>query len=181
MEFAPTRLKDAVLITLERRGDERGYFARTFCAETFRAAGLVAEFVQANHSASARRGTLRGLHFQRAPHREVKVVRCVKGAIRDVILDLRRDSPTCGHWQGFDLTEENGAMLYVPAGFAHGFQTLADDSHVTYQVSHPYTPAAEGGVRWDDPAFGIDWPLAPTVISPKDAAWPHAGAAGVEI
>jgi dTDP-4-dehydrorhamnose 3,5-epimerase len=172
MKFTETPLKDAVLITLEKRGDERGFFARTFCAEEFRKAGLVADFVQANHSANVRQGTLRGMHFQRAPHGEVKVVRCVKGAIHDVIIDLRRDSPTYGRWHGFELSEQNGDMLYVPAGFAHGFQTLRDDSHVAYQVSHPYTPAAEGGVRWDDPAFGIAWPLAPTVISPKDAAWP---------
>jgi dTDP-4-dehydrorhamnose 3,5-epimerase len=174
MHFTETRLKDAVLITLEKRGDERGFFARTFCAETFARAGLVRDFVQANHSANRRRGTLRGLHFQRAPHGEVKLVRCVKGAIHDVIVDLRRDSPSYGQWQGFDLTEENGHMLYVPTGFAHGFQTLADDSHVVYQVSHPYTPEAEGGLRWNDPALAIAWPLEPTVISPKDAAWPDA-------
>ena len=128
-----------------------------------RAAGLATVFVQANHSSNARRGTLRGMHFQRAPHREVKVVRCVKGAIHDVIIDLRRGSPTYGRWEGFDLTEENGHMLYVPEGFAHGFVTLAGDTHVAYQVSHAYTPGAEGGVRWDDPAFGIAWLVAPAV------------------
>lgn len=182
MKFSETSLKDAMLITLEKRGDERGFFARTFCAEEFRAAGLATEFVQANHSSNARKGTLRGMHFQKAPHREVKVVRCVKGAIHDVIIDLRQDSPTYGRWEGFDLTEENGHMLYVPEGFAHGFQTLVDDTHVAYQVSYPYTPGAEGGVRWDDPAFGIAWPLTPTVISPKDAAWPDVDLArGIEI
>lgn len=182
MKFTQTDLKDAVLIELEKRGDERGFFARTFCAEEFRKAGLVAEFIQANHSGNVRKGTLRGMHFQRTPHGEVKVVRCVKGAIHDVIVDLRRDSPSYGRWQGFDLTEANGHMLYVPVGFAHGFQTLEDDTHVAYQVSHPYSPGAEGGLRWDDPSVGIVWPLEPTVISPKDAAWPHVDlAAGVEI
>jgi dTDP-4-dehydrorhamnose 3,5-epimerase len=172
MNFSDTRLRDAKLITVVTRGDERGSFARTFCAETFGAAGLATHYPQANHSANVRKGTLRGMHFQRAPHREVKVVRCVKGAIHDVIIDLRRESPTYLHWQGFNLTEENGAMLYVPGGFAHGFQTLVDDTHVIYQVSHPYTPSAEGGVRWNDPAFAVTWPLEPTVLSPKDAAWP---------
>lgn len=178
MKFSETSLKDAMLIALEKRGDQRGFFARTFCADEFRAAGLAAEFVQANHSSNARKGTLRGMHFQKAPHREVKVVRCVKGAIHDVIIDLRPGSPSYGRWEGFDLTEENGHMLYVPEGFAHGFQTLVDDTHVVYQVSHPYTPGAEGGVRWDDPAFAVAWPMAPTVISPKDAAWPDADLGG---
>ena len=182
MHFNQTTLDNAVLITLEKRGDERGFFARTFCADEFRAAGLATVFVQANHSSNARRGTLRGMHFQRAPHREVKVVRCVKGAIHDVIIDLRRGSPTYGRWEGFDLTEENGHMLYVPEGFAHGFVTLAGDTHVAYQVSHAYTPGAEGGVRWDDPAFGIAWLVAPAVVSPRDSAWPDVDLArGVEI
>lgn len=175
MKFTKTRLADAVLVDLEKRGDARGYFARTFCAAAFAAEGLVADFVQANHSANAAAGTLRGLHFQRAPHGEAKLVRCVKGALHDVILDLRPASPTYRAWAGFDLDAETGRMLYVPAGFAHGFQTLTDDTHAVYQVSHPYTPAAEGGVRWDDPAFGIAWPRAVTAISEKDAAWPLAG------
>jgi dTDP-4-dehydrorhamnose 3,5-epimerase len=182
MKFSETTLKDAVLIAIEKRGDERGHFARTFCAEEFAAHGLATGFVQANASHNVRRGTLRGMHFQRAPHGEVKVVRCTRGAIHDVIIDLRRESPTYGRWEGFDLTEANGRMLYVPAGFAHGFQTLEDDSAVAYQVSHPYTPGAEGGVRWDDPAFGIAWPLPVAVISEKDAAWPHVDLeAGVAI
>lgn len=182
MIFHPTPLQDAVLIEIEKRGDERGYFARTFCAEEFTQAGLSDTFVQANHSANLRRGTLRGMHFQRAPHREVKLVRCVKGAIFDVIIDLRRDSSTYGRWHGFELTEKNGHALYVPGGFAHGFQTLGEDTHVAYQVSCSYTPAAEGGVRWNDPAFGIVWPLEPTVLSAKDASWPDADLeAGVSI
>lgn len=172
MEFHDTTLRDARLIGLERRGDARGHFMRTFCAETFAAQGLVSDFVQANHSHNVQRGTLRGLHFQRPPHGEVKLVRVVRGAILDVIVDLRRDSPSFGKWEGFELTDRNDRMLYVPAGFAHGFQTLADDTAVTYQVSHRYTPEAEGGLRWDDPALGIDWPLPPATMSDKDAAWP---------
>ena len=172
MQFTKTSLADAMVIDLKKLGDERGFFARTFCAAEFAKAGLVAEFVQANHSHNVAAGTLRGMHFQRAPHGEVKLVRCVQGAIHDVIIDLRPESPTYRRWEGFDLDAETGRMLYVPAGFAHGFQTLRDETHVTYQVSHPYTPAAEGGVRWDDPAFGIAWPLPVGVISPKDAAWP---------
>lgn len=182
MKFTPARLADAMVIDLEKRGDARGFFARTFCAAEFAAAGLETRFPQANHSRNAVAGTLRGMHFQRAPHGEVKVVRCVKGAIHAVIIDLRPGSPSYGRWEGFDLTEENGRMLYVPAGFAHGFQTLEDDTHVTYQLSHPYTPEAEGGVRWDDPAFAIRWPLPVAVISDKDAAWPAVDlAAGVAI
>lgn len=172
MKFTQTTLKDAVVMDLERRGDARGFFARTFCVDEFGREGLVTDFVQANHSQNVRAGTLRGMHFQKAPHGEVKLVRCVKGAIHDVIIDLRPDSPSFGRWEGFDLTEANGRVLYVPVGFAHGFQTLEDDTAVTYQVSHCYTPGAEGGVRWDDPAFAIAWPRPVTVISEKDAAWP---------
>jgi dTDP-4-dehydrorhamnose 3,5-epimerase len=182
MRIRETELDGARLIELEKRGDERGFFARTFCEAELAAAGLVTRFVQANHSHNKARGTLRGMHFQRAPHGEVKLVRVVRGAIYDVIIDLRRESPTYGRWQGFDLTAENGLMLYVPVGFAHGLQTLADDTDIAYQVSHPYTPDAEGGVRWDDLAFGIVWPLPVAVISPKDAAWPSVDlAAGVAI
>lgn len=179
MKFTKTSLADAVLIDLAKLEDARGYFARTFCAESFGQAGLVTQFVQANQSHNHAAGTLRGMHYQHAPHGEVKVVRCVKGAIHDVIIDLRRDSPSYRRWEGFDLTAGTGRMLYVPAGFAHGFQTLEDDTTVTYQVSYPYTPGAEGGLRWDDPAFAIAWPRPVSVISDKDAAWPPmAPAAG---
>jgi dTDP-4-dehydrorhamnose 3,5-epimerase len=174
VKFTQTTLKDAVLIELEKRGDERGFFARTFCAKEFAAEGLETVFVQANTSQSALAGTLRGMHFQRPPNGEVKVIRCVKGAVYDVIIDLRSGSPTFGRWEGFELSEVNGRMLYVPKGFAHGFQTRADDTAVAYQVSHPYTPGAEGGLRWDDPAFAIAWPRPVTVLSDKDAAWPDA-------
>jgi dTDP-4-dehydrorhamnose 3,5-epimerase len=182
MKFSKTSLADAVLIDLDRRADERGFFARVFCAEEFAAAGLVTEYPQSNHSHNTARGTLRGLHFQRAPHREAKLVRCVRGAIFDVMIDLRSGSPSYGRWEGFELTAENGRMLYVPAGFAHGFQTLRDDTDVTYQVSHPYTPGAEHGLRWDDPAFAVAWPLPVAVISEKDATWPDIDlAAGVPV
>lgn len=172
MEFLKTSLADAVLIELRKFEDARGFFARTFCKEEFGAAGLVTEFVQTNHSHNVTKGTLRGMHFQKPPHGEVKLVRCVKGAIWDAIIDLRPDFPTFGKWEGFELTEENGRMLYVPVGFAHGFQTLTGDADVTYQVSYPYTPGVEGGARYNDPAFGIDWPLEVSTISDKDAAWP---------
>lgn len=173
MKFTPTTLADAVTVELEKRADERGFFARTFCAEEFGKAGLATAFPQSNHSRNRAKGTLRGMHFQRRPHGEVKLVRVVQGAIHDVIIDIRPESPTFGRWQGFDLDAAAGRMLYVPAGFAHGFQALTDDADVTYQVSTPYTPGAEGGLRWDDPLFAIAWPLPVASISEKDAAWPH--------
>jgi dTDP-4-dehydrorhamnose 3,5-epimerase len=178
MKFGATTLSGVMLIDLEKRGDDRGYFARTFCAEEFARHGLVTTFVQVNHSHSARRGTLRGLHFQRAPHGEDKLIRVVRGAIHDVVLDLRPSSPSYGRAEGFHLSAENGRMVYVPAGCAHGFQTLEDDTDAIYQVSHPYTPAAEGGVRWNDPAFAIDWPLPVAVITEKDASWPDVALGG---
>lgn len=172
MQFTPTRLADAVLIQPTPHGDDRGSFSRVFCAETFRRHGLEEGFVQANHSSNRLRGTLRGLHFQRGAAAEVKLVRAVQGAIWDVIVDMRPVSPTYRAWQGFELSAENRTMLYVPRGFAHGFQTLTDGAEVVYQVSAPYTPAAEGGLRWDDPVLGIDWPLPVSVISDKDMRWP---------
>ncbi|WP_291197249.1 dTDP-4-dehydrorhamnose 3,5-epimerase [Hyphomonas sp.] len=171
MKFHPTTLKDAVLIELERRGDDRGFFARTFCADEFAANGLPTEFVQQNMSYSATKGTIRGMHFQRAPHAEDKLIRCLRGAIVDIILDLRPDSPTYKRWEAFELNEENKRQLLVPKGFAHGFQTVSDHVEVTYLVSSRYNGAAEGGVRWNDPAFGITWPLAPTEMSDKDKKW----------
>lgn len=178
MRFLPTDLAGAVLIELEKRSDARGFFARTFCEEAFARAGLETRYVQANASGNPRAGTLRGLHYQVAPHEEVKVIRCTRGAIFDVILDLRPGSPTYRRWQGFELRAEAGTMLYVPQGFAHGYQTLADDTEVAYQVSRPYAPGAEQGIRHDDPAFAIAWPLPVAAISEKDAAWPDLGAAG---
>ena len=175
MIFHETPIAGLVLVELEKRGDDRGWFARTFCEDEFAAAGLKTRFVQHNASANPKAGTLRGMHFQNAPHAEVKVVRCTRGALFDAIVDLRPESPTYGRWEGFELTAENGRMLYVPEGFAHGYLTLADDTEASYLVSYPYTPGAEGGLRYDDPAFGIDWPRAITVLSPKDAGWaPYA-------
>ncbi|WP_291202610.1 dTDP-4-dehydrorhamnose 3,5-epimerase [Hyphomonas sp.] len=172
MKFHKTTLKDAMLIDLERRGDDRGFFARTFCVDEFSANGLPTEFVQQNTSYSANKGTLRGMHFQRAPYAEDKLVRCLRGAIVDIILDLRPDSPTFKKWEAFELNDENKRQLLVPKGFAHGFQSLSDHVEVTYLVSSRYNGAAEGGVRWNDPAFSINWPLAPTDMSDKDRNWP---------
>ena len=172
MRFEPTRLADAFLIELDRLADERGFFARVFDAEAFAAAGLVTGYPQISFSHNTGKGTLRGLHFQKAPHAETKLVRCTRGAVWDVIVDLRLRSPSYGAWQGFELSAANGRMLYIPAGFAHGFQTLEDATEVTYHISHPYIAAAAGGLRWDDPALAIRWPLPVAVISERDAAWP---------
>jgi dTDP-4-dehydrorhamnose 3,5-epimerase len=171
--FTPTALEDAVVIDVERHGDERGHLARTFCEQEFADYGLSTRFVQASTIFSPLRGTLRGLHFQRAPHGEVKLVRCTRGAARVTIVDLRPDSPSHLQWLGVELTPENGRLLYVPIGFAQGYQTLLDDTEVAYQMSHEYVPAAASGVRWDDPAFGIEWPPARArIISVRDRGWP---------
>ena len=173
MIFTPARLQDAFIIDVERRGDERGYLARTFCEQEFCAAGLVTRFVQSSAIFSPRSHVLRGLHFQRAPHGEVKLVRCTRGAAHVTIVDLRPDSSTYMQWRGFELSPENGRLLYVPIGFAQGYQTLVEDTEVAYQMSHEYVPEAASGVRWDDPAFGIEWPPAEQrIISPRDQAWP---------
>ncbi len=168
MRFIPTTLPGAFLIDLERRGDERGFFARAFCTHEFRRAGLVDSFVQINNSFSARRGTLRGMHYQLAPKAETKVVRCITGALFDVILDLRPGSPTFGKSFGAVLSNENRLMLYVPKGFAHGFVTLTAQVEALYLVDEVYAPDRERGLRWDDPAFAIRWPIEPVVISEKD-------------
>jgi dTDP-4-dehydrorhamnose 3,5-epimerase len=171
--FEETTLSGAFVIDLERREDERGFFARTWCANELREHGLNTRLVQANMSWNPRQGTLRGMHFQHPPHAEAKVVRATRGAIYDVIIDLREGSETYKQWIGVELSADNGRALYVPEGFAHGFQTLAPDVEVHYLVTEFYTPEAEGGVRWDDPAFGIDWPdPANAFLSEKDAAWP---------
>lgn len=172
MIIQATELEDAKLIALEPRGDARGMFARTMCAREFAPHGIVTDFVQQNMSVSAQKGTLRGMHRQLAPHEEGKLIRCVRGAIYDVIIDLRPDSSTFKRWQGFELTAANRLQLYAPPGFAHGFLTLCDDCEVTYLVSAYYEPGAESGVRFDDPAFGVEWPFAPSVVSDKDNAWP---------
>ena len=173
MTFEEVSLPGAYVIGLERREDDRGFFARTFCANEFAERGLETGLVQANMSWNPQKGTLRGMHFQRAPHAEVKVIRATRGAIYDVIIDLRESSPTYKRWLGLELTDDNRTALYVPEGFAHGFQTLVPDTEVHYLVTEFYTPDAEGGVRWDDPAFGIEWPdPGNAILSPKDRDWP---------
>jgi dTDP-4-dehydrorhamnose 3,5-epimerase len=168
MLFTETPLAGAYLVDLEKRGDERGFFARAFCEKEFGALKLATRFVQANDSLSAQRGTLRGMHYQLAPRAETKLVRCIRGALYDVILDLRRGSPTFGESFGAELSAENRRMMYVPRGFAHGFITLADDTEAFYLVDEFYGPEQERGIRWDDPRFAIRWPLAPAVLSDKD-------------
>ena len=172
MKFTPLPLAGAHLIHLEKRGDERGFFARFFCEDEFARHGLHTRFVQINNSLTVRKGTLRGIHYQLPPAAEVKVVRCVRGALYDVILDLRPHSPTFGGWFGETLSAENRAMMYVPEGFAHGFVTLEPDTEALYLVSAAYAPATERGIRYDDPKFGIRWPAAPTELSEKDRNWP---------
>lgn len=172
MIFTDTPLSGAFLIDLEQRGDARGYFARTFCAQEFEAAGLVTRFVQANTSLSADVGTLRGLHYQRAPAEETKLMRCIAGAMWDVIVDLREGSPTHGQSFGAELSAENGRQMYVPKGFAHGFLTLKPDTIAAYMVDEFYTPGVEEGLRYDDPTLAIDWPIAAEVVSEKDQNWP---------
>ena len=173
MEFHSTRLRDAYLIQLQPARDQRGFFARTFCVEEFASLGLETSYPQHSISFSARKGTLRGMHYQREPRSEAKVVRCVSGVILDVIIDIRPDSPTYRHWQEFELSSANGRQLYIPKGFAHGFQTLSDQAEVSYLISTPYAPELATGIRHDDPAFGISWPLAVTEISEKDLHWPN--------
>jgi dTDP-4-dehydrorhamnose 3,5-epimerase len=171
--LTPTTIAGAVLIELDRHADERGFFARAWSADELAAAGLVTGIAQCNIAFNERAGTLRGLHFQRPPHEEVKLVRCTRGALHDVIVDLRPDSPTYRGWLAVELTEENRTTLYVPAGCAHGYQTLVDGSEAFYMHSAPHAPEAEDGVRWDDPAFGIAWPDAePRIMSAKDRSWP---------
>ncbi|PTE21671.1 dTDP-4-dehydrorhamnose 3,5-epimerase [Cereibacter changlensis JA139] len=176
MRFIPTTLQDAFLIEEEPRTDERGYFARSFCETEMADAGLKTRFVQHNNSFNHLKGTLRGMHYQHAPHAEVKVVTCIRGSIHDVIIDLRKDSSTYMKWEGFTLAAGDHRQLYIPEGFAHGYLTLEDGAAVSYLVSTAYAPGTEGGVRWNDPAFGIDWPVEVTVISEKDAAWPDYAA-----
>jgi dTDP-4-dehydrorhamnose 3,5-epimerase len=160
------------VVDIERRPDERGYFARTFCAREFSAAGLPDQFVQSSVSVNSKKGTVRGLHFQRAPSSEGKLVSCIRGRIFDVAVDIRPGSPTYRRWAGFELDEESKRLLYIPPGVAHGFQTLEDEAVVSYQMTDFYRPDLSGGVRWNDPAFAIRWPLAATVISEKDRSLP---------
>jgi dTDP-4-dehydrorhamnose 3,5-epimerase len=173
MIFTPTRLKDAYLIDVERHVDERGSLARVFCEREFADHGLSMRVVQSSTIHSPRRNTLRGLHFQEAPHREIKLVRCTRGSIFLVMVDLRPTSPTRNGWLGVELTAQNERLAYVPEGFAQGYQTLADDTEVLYHMSRHFVPEAARGMRWDDPAFDIEWPAADErLISERDKAWP---------
>jgi dTDP-4-dehydrorhamnose 3,5-epimerase len=169
MIFTETPLAGAYTIRLEPREDDRGFFARAFCQNELAAHGLETGIAQANLSYNFKRGTLRGMHYQVPPHAEVKMVRCIAGAIYDVIVDLRPDSPTHLKWHGVELSAANRTLLYVPKGFGHGYQSLTDDSEVLYMVTEFYAPGAERGLRWDDPAIGIRWPIPDPILSPKDA------------
>lgn len=172
MKFTPAPLKGAYLIDLEKRGDDRGFFARFFCEKEFADAGLISNFVQVNNSLTKNKGTLRGMHYQLMPAGEVKVVRCIRGTLYDAIVDLRPDSPTYGKSFGAELSAENRTMMYVPRGFAHAILTLQDDTEALYLVSAFYSPQHERGVRWNDPHFKVEWPIEPREVSEKDGKWP---------
>ena len=178
MKFLPTSLAGAWIVDLEPRGDERGFFARTWCEREAATVGLHPRWVQANTSFSRDAGTLRGMHYQQAPWQEAKLVRCTRGTIFDAIVYLRTVSPTYLRWFGVELSAENHRALYVPEDFAHGFLTLTGDVEIQYLVSQFYMPQAERGLRWNDPAVGIRWPREVTVISDKDARWPEVKEAG---
>lgn len=172
MIFTPTVLAGAFLVDLERREDARGYFARVYCEREFEARGLPRLSAQASVSMTRQAGTLRGMHYQARPNEEDKLVRCLRGAIWDVIVDIRAGSPTYCRWVGVELSESNQRMLLVPKGFAHGFLTISHDVAVSYMMSEFYEPTAERGARYDDPAFGIEWPAPVREISGKDRGWP---------
>lgn len=172
MLFQQTRIEGLWAITMERLRDDRGAFARTYCRREFAAQGLTVEFTQSSTSLNTEAGTLRGMHMQRAPHGECKLVRCLRGSIYDVVADLRPRSPTFLRWQAFELHQHGDLMLFIPEGCAHGFQTLRDDTEVTYDISTDHAPAFALGFRYDDPRVGITWPFAPTRIAGKDLAWP---------
>jgi len=172
MIFTPSKLDGAFLIDLEPATDDRGFFARSFCAKEFEARGLNSHLVQCNISFNAKKGTLRGMHYQKPPHAEAKLVRCTAGAIYDVIVDLRFSSKTFKQWAGIELTALNRRALYIPEGLAHGFQTLCDGTEVSYQMSEFYAAEAACGFRWNDPMFGIRWPDGPRIISAKDESYP---------
>jgi dTDP-4-dehydrorhamnose 3,5-epimerase len=172
MIFKETSLPGAFLLALEKMEDERGFFARTYCAEEFSKRGLNAMVAQSSISLSRQRGTLRGMHFQAAPQEEAKLVRCIGGAIYDVVLDLRPRSPAFRDHFGVELTAENRWAVYVPEGCAHGFVTLKDNTEVFYQMSRPHAPELARGVRWNDLAFGIKWPITQPILNPRDSHWP---------
>jgi dTDP-4-dehydrorhamnose 3,5-epimerase len=171
VKFVRTTLPGAFRVEMDRLEDDRGFFARSWCAREAEEQALNPRVAQCNVSFNRRRGTLRGMHFQAAPHEEAKLVRCTRGALFDVIVDLRLNSPTFRKWEAFELTDGNGLAIYVPAGFAHGFQTLVDDTEVLYQMSEFYVGASARGVRWNDPTFGILWPLSDPILSARDATF----------
>jgi dTDP-4-dehydrorhamnose 3,5-epimerase len=171
--FSETSITGAIILDLERREDDRGFFARAFCEDEFRARGLNGRIAQCNLSWNRVKGTLRGLHYQAEPFEETKIVRCTRGAIWDVVIDLRPDSETYRRWAGVELTAENARALYVPTGLAHGFITIQDDTEVLYMMGSPYVAEAATGVAWDDPAFAIDWPAEPVLISDRDRMYPR--------
>ena len=172
MIFTETKLKGVFIIQPEKLEDERGFFARTWCQLEFAEHGLNPRVVQCSISFNRKRGTLRGMHYQIAPYQETKIIRCTRGAIYDVIIDLRPDSPTFTQWIAVELTHENRQMIYIPGGFAHGFQTLADNTEIFYQISEFYAPEYAQGVRWNDPAFGIQWPEDHRILSDRDSNYP---------
>ena len=179
MKFVPTSVNGAWVIDPEPKVDERGFFARVWDREAFAVRGLSTDFVQCNSSASQFKGTLRGLHWQAAPYGEMKMVRCLRGAVFDVVADTRPGSPTFRRWTAVELTADNRRWHYVPAECAHGFLALEDESEVLYAVTSPYTPTAERGLRWDDPGFGIAWPdVGKLILSNKDRSWPDFGVQG---
>ena len=171
MIFRETKLEGCFVIELEKLADERGFFARSWSAEEFARHGLDLDLVECNISMNKHAGTLRGMHYQAPPHGQTKLVRCTMGAIYDVVIDLRSSSPTFKQWVGVELSASNHLMLFIPKDFAHGFQTLEDNSEVFYQMSNPYVQESGYGVRWDDPAFGIEWPLPVKVINPRDNSY----------
>ena len=172
MKFVPTPLGGAYVIELEPSFDERGFFARSWSAEEFKERGLAARMAQCSISFNTRKGTLRGMHYQSEPHAEAKVVRCSAGAMYDVLVDLRRGSPTYCRWFAVELSADNRKLLYVPEGIGHGFQTLTDNTEIFYQISQDYRSDASRGVRWNDPAFAIDWPIANPILSERDHSFP---------
>jgi dTDP-4-dehydrorhamnose 3,5-epimerase len=188
MKFIETRLKGAFVIELEKKEDERGFFARTYCRREFESRGLNPNVVQCNISYNRTRGTLRGMHYQVSPHEEAKLVGCIRGAIYDVVIDLRPDSPMYCQWMALELSGHNSAhcslpaadfkMIYIPEGFAHGFQTLEDNTLVSYQISEFYHPESARGIRWDDPMFGIEWPIHDKVISDRDRSYDNWASKG---
>jgi dTDP-4-dehydrorhamnose 3,5-epimerase len=172
VRFTEAAIGGVYVIDIEPVEDHRGFFARTFCEDELRARGLETHIAQSSIAVTARKGTLRGMHYQREPWGEVKLVRCTRGAVYDAVIDLRPRSSTFRQWFAVELTADNRRLLYVPKGLAHGYQTLEDDTEISYQMSTPYHPEAAAGVRWNDPAFGVRWPIDVTAIADRDAAYP---------